>query len=177
MTGSPRRDTPAPSAVTPAPPAVWLWVFLAFSWRWSNPSEQYWTSHSIQTDLFTEFSFFLFFKLVLVTQFLSFPILLQLHSVHSLSVRMIKRFKFVYLIKWWWWYFLLLRWTVCNKEKKPLYSKIAWIPVQLQSLISGDSIGYRTDQSGCRFSVHTFATFCFSPCSIAFFFFLVGVCF
>lgn len=39
------------------PPAVWLWVFWLFSWRWSNPSEQYWTSHSIQTSCLLNFFF------------------------------------------------------------------------------------------------------------------------
>lgn len=46
---------------------------------------------------------------------------------------------------------------------------MAWIPVQLQSLILGDSIGYTTDQSGCRFWVHTYATFCFPPLLHCFF--------
>lgn len=58
-------------AKMPAPSCLTL-GFLAFSWRWSNPSEQYWTSHSIQTSFFY-FYFFFFKNLLPVIQFLFFP--------------------------------------------------------------------------------------------------------
>lgn len=68
----------------PAPSCLTL-GFLAFSWRWSNPSEQYWTSHSIQTS-FLLYCFFFVFKSSPRYSVLSFPIFLRLHPVHSLSV-------------------------------------------------------------------------------------------
>ena len=40
------------------PPSCLTLGLLAFSWRWSNPSEQYWTSHSIQTSFFLLLYFF-----------------------------------------------------------------------------------------------------------------------
>lgn len=59
-------------AKMPAPSCLTL-GFLAFSWRWSNPSEQYWTSHSIQTS-FLLYCFCLFSKNLLpIIQFLIFP--------------------------------------------------------------------------------------------------------
>ena len=69
---------PPPPVLMPAPSCLTL-GFLAFSWRWSNPSELYWTSHSIQTSFLL---FFFFFLNLLVIQF---SILLRLHPVHSQS--------------------------------------------------------------------------------------------
>ena len=84
----PQLSSPTPRppllAKMPAPSCLTL-GFLAFSWRWSNPSEQYWTSHSIQTSFF-----YLFIYLFLISSPLFsswFSILLRLHPVHSWSVR------------------------------------------------------------------------------------------
>lgn len=80
---------PVVLAKTPAHSCLTL-GFLAFSWRWSNPSEEYWTSHYIQTSFFLyyfiSFYLFIYFYLVYIIQPLV-PILLRLHPVHSLSVK------------------------------------------------------------------------------------------
>lgn len=64
--------------------------FLAFSW--SNPSEQYWTSHSIQTSFYHIF----LFRSSYFWLFLLFSILLRLHPVHSLSAQALQGIKVLF---------------------------------------------------------------------------------